>query len=272
MLDHLDELVVKEVHGAGGYGMLVGPASTAAERDAFRARIIAAPGQLHRAADAGAVDLPDVRRRPASRRATSTCGRTCCPGTDIDLVPGRAHARGAARGLAGGQLVAGRRHQGHLGARHDCRNSDQGTTHAEPHRQRAVLDGRHIERAENTARLLDVTYRMSLLPYQRAGARARVGGALGGAARSHRARRPASTRRYPGADRGERAAASWCSTRPTRRRSICCLRAARESARARARRDHLRDVRGPQLARGSRCAATTTSACRRWASASSSTG
>jgi uncharacterized alpha-E superfamily protein len=27
--------------------------------------------------------------------------------------------------------------------------------------------GRHIERAENTARLLDVTYRMSLMPYQR---------------------------------------------------------------------------------------------------------
>ena len=25
---------------------------------------------------------------------------------------------------------------------------------------------RHIERAENTARLLDVTYRMSLLPYR----------------------------------------------------------------------------------------------------------
>ena len=25
---------------------------------------------------------------------------------------------------------------------------------------------RHIERAENTARLLDVTYRMSLLPYE----------------------------------------------------------------------------------------------------------
>ena len=26
--------------------------------------------------------------------------------------------------------------------------------------------GRHIERAENTARLLDVTYRMALLPYE----------------------------------------------------------------------------------------------------------
>jgi uncharacterized circularly permuted ATP-grasp superfamily protein len=43
VLAHLAELVVKEVHGAGGYGMLIGPASTAEERDAFRARILASP-------------------------------------------------------------------------------------------------------------------------------------------------------------------------------------------------------------------------------------
>jgi uncharacterized circularly permuted ATP-grasp superfamily protein len=43
VLEHLHELVVKEVHGAGGYGMLVGPASTAAERDEFRQRILASP-------------------------------------------------------------------------------------------------------------------------------------------------------------------------------------------------------------------------------------
>ena len=43
VLEHLDELVVKEVHGAGGYGMLVGPASTAQERDTFRQRILADP-------------------------------------------------------------------------------------------------------------------------------------------------------------------------------------------------------------------------------------
>ena len=42
-LDHLAELVVKEVHGAGGYGMLVGPAASAAEREAFRGRIVAQP-------------------------------------------------------------------------------------------------------------------------------------------------------------------------------------------------------------------------------------
>jgi uncharacterized circularly permuted ATP-grasp superfamily protein len=44
-LDHLADLVVKEVHGAGGYGMLVGPAASAAEREAFRARIIANPAK-----------------------------------------------------------------------------------------------------------------------------------------------------------------------------------------------------------------------------------
>ena len=43
MLEHLPELVVKEVHGAGGYGMLVGPASTRNEIENFRARIIAEP-------------------------------------------------------------------------------------------------------------------------------------------------------------------------------------------------------------------------------------
>ncbi|MEW6707978.1 MAG: circularly permuted type 2 ATP-grasp protein [Pseudomonadota bacterium] len=43
VLDHLSELVVKEVHGAGGYGMLVGPAATRAEIEAFRPALIANP-------------------------------------------------------------------------------------------------------------------------------------------------------------------------------------------------------------------------------------
>jgi len=43
VLDHLPELVVKEVHGAGGYGMLVGPASTQAEIADFRAALLANP-------------------------------------------------------------------------------------------------------------------------------------------------------------------------------------------------------------------------------------
>jgi uncharacterized circularly permuted ATP-grasp superfamily protein len=43
VLAHLPDLVVKEVHGAGGYGMLIGPASTRAEIEAFRERIVAHP-------------------------------------------------------------------------------------------------------------------------------------------------------------------------------------------------------------------------------------
>jgi uncharacterized circularly permuted ATP-grasp superfamily protein len=42
-LAHLHELVVKEVHGAGGYGMLIGPASTKEQIEDFRQRILRNP-------------------------------------------------------------------------------------------------------------------------------------------------------------------------------------------------------------------------------------
>jgi uncharacterized circularly permuted ATP-grasp superfamily protein len=44
VLERLHELVVKEVHGSGGYGMLIGPASTRAQIAAYRERILADPG------------------------------------------------------------------------------------------------------------------------------------------------------------------------------------------------------------------------------------
>lgn len=43
VLEHLQELVVKEVHGSGGYGMLVGPAASKKEIEAFRAKLQARP-------------------------------------------------------------------------------------------------------------------------------------------------------------------------------------------------------------------------------------
>jgi uncharacterized circularly permuted ATP-grasp superfamily protein len=43
VLEHLDTLVVKAVGESGGYGMLIGPHSTAAERQEFRDRILADP-------------------------------------------------------------------------------------------------------------------------------------------------------------------------------------------------------------------------------------
>jgi uncharacterized circularly permuted ATP-grasp superfamily protein len=43
VFDNLHNLVVKEVQGSGGYGMLIGPASTAEEREAYKLRVMQNP-------------------------------------------------------------------------------------------------------------------------------------------------------------------------------------------------------------------------------------
>ncbi|WP_442755098.1 circularly permuted type 2 ATP-grasp protein [Methylocystis sp. JAN1] len=43
VLDHLEELVVKEVNGSGGYGMLVGPHASKTQVEEFRAKLKAHP-------------------------------------------------------------------------------------------------------------------------------------------------------------------------------------------------------------------------------------
>ncbi|MCK0198508.1 circularly permuted type 2 ATP-grasp protein [Ancylobacter sp. 6x-1] len=46
VLDHLNELVVKEVHGSGGYGMLIGPRADKAQIELFRAKLKQDPGNF----------------------------------------------------------------------------------------------------------------------------------------------------------------------------------------------------------------------------------
>lgn len=43
VLEHIDELVIKEVHGSGGYGMLIGPKADKATIAAFRAKLKSNP-------------------------------------------------------------------------------------------------------------------------------------------------------------------------------------------------------------------------------------
>ncbi|MEO6389273.1 MAG: circularly permuted type 2 ATP-grasp protein [Croceibacterium sp.] len=43
VLENLHELVIKEVHGSGGYGMLIGPAASKREITAFREKLISNP-------------------------------------------------------------------------------------------------------------------------------------------------------------------------------------------------------------------------------------
>ena len=88
---------------------------------------------------------------------------------------------------------------------------------------------RYIERAENTARMLDVNYQMSLLPQS-----AEVAPSAAGAACCQHQRAAAGDYRQAlrRGRRRERDGLHGQRRRPTRRRSVSCLRAARENARA----------------------------------------
>ena len=69
ILANLDKLVVKAVDASGGYGMLIGPASTARAARGVRAEDRGEPARLHRPADDLPEPAPDLRRRPARRPA-----------------------------------------------------------------------------------------------------------------------------------------------------------------------------------------------------------
>jgi uncharacterized circularly permuted ATP-grasp superfamily protein len=86
-LDHLSELVVKEVHGAGGYGMLVGPAASRPEIEAFRAALIADPARYIAQPTLSLSTCPTyveegIAPRHIDLRPFVLCGKT------VQMVPG----------------------------------------------------------------------------------------------------------------------------------------------------------------------------------------
>jgi hypothetical protein len=92
VLDHIEELVVKEVHGSE-----IGSK------------------KFHRTTNAGAVNLPDLRRRghcPAACRFAAVRTRGSRPDPHRS---GRSYTRCAQARLLGGKLKPGRRHQRYLG-------------------------------------------------------------------------------------------------------------------------------------------------------------
>ena len=114
-LDNLDKLVVKAANESGGYGMLVGPHSTKEQRAEFAEKVKANPRNY--------IAQPTL----ALSRVPTICGdhfggpargpAALHPLRQGDLrAARRADAGGAQEGFAGGELVAGRRQQGHLGA------------------------------------------------------------------------------------------------------------------------------------------------------------
>ena len=75
MLEHLDELVVKCANESGGYGMLVGPHASAAERERVRASA---------SATSRATTSPS---RPSPCRAIPPTSTARCEGCHVDLRP-----------------------------------------------------------------------------------------------------------------------------------------------------------------------------------------
>ena len=87
VLAHLSDLVVKEVHGSGGYGMLVGPKSTAAEVEAFRQKILADPENYIAQPTLALSTCPSFVAEGIAARHVDL-RPYCLVGETIELVPG----------------------------------------------------------------------------------------------------------------------------------------------------------------------------------------
>ncbi len=87
VLENMTELVVKEVHGSGGYGMLVGPRATKAEIAAFRDRVAAKPGNYIAQPTLALSTTPTFVEQGIAPRHVDL-RPYCLVGERIELVPG----------------------------------------------------------------------------------------------------------------------------------------------------------------------------------------
>ena len=87
VLEHLDELVVKTVDASGGYGMLIGPASTKEDREGFRRRIEAQP-RAFVAQPVVALSVQPILEGGRFRSAHQDLRPFILTGPDVRVTPG----------------------------------------------------------------------------------------------------------------------------------------------------------------------------------------
>ncbi|HSS95052.1 MAG TPA: circularly permuted type 2 ATP-grasp protein [Candidatus Dormibacteraeota bacterium] len=87
VLEHLEELVVKTVDASGGYGMLIGPASTHDERERFR-RLIEAQPRSFIAQPVIALSVQPIIDGGELRRAHQDLRPFVLTGPDVHVTPG----------------------------------------------------------------------------------------------------------------------------------------------------------------------------------------
>jgi uncharacterized circularly permuted ATP-grasp superfamily protein len=87
-LANLEKLVVKEVHGSGGYRMLIGPASSAEEREAYRARILEHPANFIAQPTLALSTCPTFAADGIAPRHVDMRPFTLTSRNEMELVPG----------------------------------------------------------------------------------------------------------------------------------------------------------------------------------------
>lgn len=87
VLANMHELVVKEVHGAGGYGMLVGPTSSKAEVEAFKERVKSNPSNYIAQPTLALSTVPTFVESGVAPRHIDLRPYVLC-GKEITMVPG----------------------------------------------------------------------------------------------------------------------------------------------------------------------------------------
>ena len=88
VLEHLHELVVKEVHGSGGYGMLVGPAASKQEISAFRRKLKANPGKYIAQPTLALSTVPILTRNGLAPRHVDLRPFVLVSPNSIEVTPG----------------------------------------------------------------------------------------------------------------------------------------------------------------------------------------
>ena len=88
VLDNLDKLVVKEVHGSGGYGMLVGPAASKKERTAFAAKLKANPNNYIAQPTLALSTVPILQKKQLAPRHVDLRPFVLVSPDDVNITPG----------------------------------------------------------------------------------------------------------------------------------------------------------------------------------------
>lgn len=87
VLSHIDEVVVKEVHGSGGYGMLIGPKASEKERVAYAERIRKHPAEFIAQPTLQLSTVPSLGPKGIGKRHVDL-RPYCLVGKQMRLVPG----------------------------------------------------------------------------------------------------------------------------------------------------------------------------------------